>query len=126
MSRHHDDFAAVGLPMLFEQHAVALVYRGAGEDPVDLWGIVSAEQIVDLDTDDGRDEGRLRTVTILRDPATPTYGGIAEPSDQATVCLAGVEYAVHRISVQTVSYATLEVVRRAVIERSRGQYRRRI
>lgn len=125
MSRHHDDFAAAGLPLLLEQHGEEIVYRGAGEDPREVWAIVGAEQISDLAFEDGRDETRMRQVTILRDPATPTYSGIAEPSEKAQVCIGGVEYSVHRIPVQTATYATLEVVRRAVTERSRGQYRRR-
>lgn len=125
MSRHHDDFAAAGLPLLLEQHGEPIVYRGAGEDPRDVWAICSAEQVAELGFEDGLDETRTRQVTLLRDPATPTYGGIADPSDKAQICIAGVEYSVLRIPVQTATYATLEVVRRAVTERSRGQYRRR-
>jgi hypothetical protein len=125
MSLFHDDFADVALPCLLDLHGQAATYQDAGGDPVALTVIAGEEQAVETVEDDGRESERMRDVTLLRDPAS-AYGGVAEPSLHATLCLHGIEYAVRRIAVLTASYAKLIVTRHATLEISRAKYRRRV
>lgn len=125
MSQFYEDFADAALPVLLDLHGRAAVYQDAGGDPVELTVIAGEEQAAETFEDDGRDNERLRDVTLLRDP-TSSYGGVAEPSLGAELCVAGLAYAVRRIAVLTPIYAKLTVSRHGAIELSRPKYRRRV
>lgn len=89
MSRLDTQFAASGLPMLFERLGTAgVICTPEGGSPVTLTAIVGEEVITVEEGNRGRERVRRREIKITRDPSGP-YGGVAAPEPTMTVTIGG-------------------------------------
>lgn len=122
-SRFDEDFA-VGLGDLFFQLGESITYTPAGGDPVALTGVVEREQSEEDPGTDGRHQRRVRAVKVLSDADDADYGGVADPSERATVTIGSIEYSVDSIGTVSTAAWRLGLVRIGSIERSRAAYRR--
>ena len=89
MSRLDTQFAASGLPVLFEQLGTAgVICTPAGGDPVTLRAIVGEEVIEVEEGERGKERVRRREIKITRNPGGP-FGGVATPQPTMTVTIDG-------------------------------------
>jgi len=123
MSRFDADFA-VAMADVFFQHGESITYTPAGGDPVALTGCVERERSEEDPATDGRHQRRVRAVKVLSDADDADYGGVAEPSERATVTIDSVEYSVESISTVSTAAWRLGLVRIGSVERSRPGYRK--
>jgi len=124
MTSRFDDDMAVGLGDVFFQHGEGITYTPAGGDPVAMTGCVEREQSEEDPATDGRHQRRVRAVKILSNPDDADYGGVAAPSERATVTIGSVEYSVDSIGTVSAAAWRLGLVRIGSIERSRAAYRK--
>ena len=124
MSQFSTDFAPGGLADLMETHGDPVTYTPATGDAVALTGILGPETSEESATLDGRELRITRTCTIGRDP-TAAAGGVADPATNASLTIASTTYAVEAIEDMDAAAATLRLVRRPAIEKTRPNYRRK-
>ena len=125
MSRFSSDFAThVGDG--FFQFGEPVTYTPPDDgEAVALTGIVEREQVEEDPAGDGRRQRRVRGVKILSDADDADYGGVAAPSERATVTIDSIEYAVNSIGTVTSSVWRLGLVRIGSVEKSRPGYRQK-
>lgn len=124
MSTHADNFAAAGLPLLFEQHADAgrVTWTPRGESPAAVAAIVGQETQTESHEASGRRRTVRRRLTITTDSGGD-YPGVPTPQITASVTVDGVAYAVESIKPRTAAAFDAIVVRYDQLEVSRGNYR---
>ena len=124
MSQFATDFAAGALAGLMETHGDSVTYTPATGDAVALTAILGPEMTEESPTLDGRELRITRNCTIGRDPDADA-GGVADPATNASVTVGTTTYAVEAIDEQDAASATLRLVRRPAVEKTRPNYRRK-
>jgi hypothetical protein len=122
MSDFDNAFAATGSPGHFAFFGGTLTLTPKGAAPVVVTGVIGRERREDRDGSHGRRAFRVRDIRITNDPTGP-FGGVANPQMNATVTIAGEEWAVEKISGPVGGEYTVTVVREAVIQTSKPNYR---
>lgn len=123
MSRLDAQFAATGVPTLFEQLGrPGIVYTPTGGSPAALTAMVGEEVIEVEEEPQGKVRVRRREVKIARDPAGP-FGGVADPLPADTLTIDGLVYEIEDGEglYRGRDLATFSVVRYEVI--AKGTYR---
>lgn len=121
-----DDFEAVVVPCMMTAYGVAATYHPQdGSTDVALTAVIESRTGDAPEEMDGRTTQReRREISISNDPASE-YGGVATPSDRATITMEGSEWAVEAVLEYAPPLHRLRLVRIGTSEVAADGYRRR-
>ena len=118
-----DMMCEAGVDALFLARGQAATYTPAGGgSPVSLTAIMGHLETEEEIEFDGRRVKLTGRATISTDP-TSDWGGVADPALNATLTADGTEFAVARIDAKSANLATLGLVLKRAVERTRRNYR---
>lgn len=121
-SQMETDFAALGLPSLFQQGGRAVTYDPAVGADVALTAIVYPEAVTEDSVDMGRQKRRMRNIDICTDP-TSGFGGVASPQTNDKVTIDAESWSVLGFKRIAGPFIRIELVRTQAAELSRQSLR---
>lgn len=126
-SRFSSLFSSYATPLLGEHLAeqdVVIAYTPPGATAITLQNVMlGAEQIEELETDDGRRERITLEITVFR--TTGSAFQTARPALNALLTIGGVEWTVEAVTGWTENCVRMRLTRRPVTEQARTGYRKK-
>lgn len=123
MSAFATDFDGQAVAQLFNHLGRSVTYQVPQSDPVTLTAIVGADRHEEIESDDGRENERIRDVTVLTDSTNTDFGGITNPHMRDKITIDGEIWQVQRVIDKSESLAKLECIYVARLEISKPNFR---
>jgi len=123
MTVFDDVYGGRAWPVLAAQHGVSITYSVAGTDDVTVTALRAEETVEEYENPNGgRIRRRAKWIAISTDPDADS-GGVAAPSEEATVTINDEVWAVDRVEIQSGKCAELYCLLKSRKEISRPRFR---